>query len=133
MDKSALPSIKNDILASFIPFLKEKDGRFISRLEPVKLTHGLVLYEIGEQVRDVYFPNNALISLVTQMIDGKIVEVGLVGSDGMSGLTALMGEETSPERAIVQIPDGYARGAKRNQRRVHARRATARVAAPIYA
>jgi CRP-like cAMP-binding protein len=40
------------------------------------------------------------------MIDGKIVEVGLVGSDGMSGLTALMGEETSPERAIVQIPNG---------------------------
>jgi CRP-like cAMP-binding protein len=106
MDKSAPPLIKNDILASFVPLLNEEDGRFVSRLEPVELPHGSVLYEIGEQVRHVYFPNNALISLVTQMIDGKIVEVGLVGSDGMSGLTALMGEETSPERAIVQIPNG---------------------------
>lgn len=43
------------------------------------------------------------------MLDGKIVEVGLVGNDGMSGLTALMGEETSPERAIVQIPNGGTR------------------------
>lgn len=109
MDKSVLPLTKNDILAALVPFLNEEDGRFVSRLEPVELTHGLVLYEIGEQVRHVYFPNNALISLVTQMIDGKIVEVGLVGSDGMSGLTALMGEETSPERAIVQIPNGAMR------------------------
>jgi hypothetical protein len=80
-----------------------------SRLEPVKLTHGLVLYEIGEQVHYVYFPNNALISLVTQMLDGKVVEVGLTGNDGMSGLTALMSEGTSPERAIVQLPNGATR------------------------
>jgi CRP-like cAMP-binding protein len=40
------------------------------------------------------------------MTDGKVVEVGPIGNDGMSGLMALMGEETSPERAIVQIPNG---------------------------
>lgn len=43
------------------------------------------------------------------MTDGKIVEVGLIGKDGMSGLTALMSEGTSPERAVVQIPDGATR------------------------
>lgn len=106
MDKSALPTIKNKILASLLPFLNEEGERLRSRLEPVDLKHGAVLYEIGEQVRHVYFPNNALISLVTEMIDGKIVEVGLVGSDGMSGLSALLGEGTSPERAIVQLPNG---------------------------
>jgi CRP-like cAMP-binding protein len=57
----------------------------------------------------VYFPNHALISLVTQMTDGKIVEVGLIGKEGMSGLTALMSEGTSPERAVVQIPNGATR------------------------
>lgn len=106
MHESALPSVKNEILAAL---LKEGHGWLVSRLEPVKLPHGLVLYEMGQQVRHVYFPNNALISLVTEMSDGKIVEVGLVGNDGMSGLTALMGEETSPERAIVQIPNGGTR------------------------
>jgi CRP-like cAMP-binding protein len=106
MDKSALPTIKNKILASLVPFLNEEGKRLRSGLEPVDLKHGAVLYETGEQVRHVYFPNNALISLVTEMIDGKIVEVGLVGSDGMSGLSALLGEGTSPERAIVQLPNG---------------------------
>lgn len=106
MHESARPLVKNEILSAL---LKEDHGRLVSRLEPVKLPHGLVLYEMGHQVRHVYFPNNALISLVTQMSDGKIVEVGLVGNDGMSGLTALMGEETSPERAIVQIPNGGTR------------------------
>lgn len=67
---------------------------------------GLILYEIGDPIRHVYFPNNALISMVKQMTDGKVVEVGLIGNDGMSGLMAMMGEERSPERAIVQIPNG---------------------------
>ena len=43
------------------------------------------------------------------MLDGKVVEVGLIGNDGMSGLTALMSEGTSPERAIVQLPNGATR------------------------
>ena len=105
-DKSALPSIKNDILASLVPFLNDDGGSFVSRLEPVELKHATVLYETGEEVRHVYFPNNSLISLVTEMLDGRIVEVGLVGSDGMSGLTALLGEGTSPERALSNWQTG---------------------------
>ena len=64
---------------------------------------------MGGAVHHVYFPFNSLISLVTEMTDGRIIEVGLVGNDGMSGLTRLMGEETSPERALVQIADGGTR------------------------
>ena len=56
-----------------------------------------------------YFPSNAVISLVTQMNDGRIIEVGLVGSDGMTGLAALFGQRVSAERAIVQIPNSGAR------------------------
>src|SRR5688572_23895165 len=115
MHESALSSIKNKILASLS---KEEQARLVSHLEPVELPQGLVLYEIGEPIRHVYFPNNALISLVTLMTDGKIVEVGLIGNDGMSGLTALMSEGTSPDRALVQIPNGGTTcGSKRNQRR----------------
>lgn len=106
MHESALPSIKNEILAALS---KDELGRLEAHLEPCELPSGLVLYEIGEQVHYVYFPNNALISLVTQMLDGRVVEVGLIGKDGMSGLTALMSEGTSPERAIVQLPNGGTR------------------------
>jgi CRP-like cAMP-binding protein len=98
--------IKNDILNAL---LKEEHSRLLSHLKPVELLPGQVLYEMGQQVDYVYFPDNAVVSLVTQMLDGKIVEVGLVGNDGMTGLTALMGDETSVDRAIVQVPNGATR------------------------
>jgi CRP-like cAMP-binding protein len=83
--------------------------RLLPHLKSVSLPHGEVLYEAGGPVEYVYFPLNSLISLVTLMENGSTVEVGLVGNDGMSGISALMGEETSPERAIVQIADGGVR------------------------
>jgi CRP-like cAMP-binding protein len=106
MDQKSPSLIKNKILAAL------SDGeyqRLLPHLEEIDLPHGEVLYEMDGPVRYVYFPFNALISLVTQMTDGAIVEVGLIGNDGMSGVAALMGKETSPERAIVQIPNGGAR------------------------
>ena len=100
------PLLKNYILSA-LP--KEVHSRLLPYLKPVELQHSLVLYEMGQQVDYVYFPDNALVSLVRQMLDGKIVEVGLVGNDGMTGLSALMGEETSPDRAIVQVANGGTR------------------------
>lgn len=106
MDEKSPLSKKNRILAAL------SDGeyqRLAPHLEKVELRHAHVLYEMGGPVEYAYFPFNAMISLVTQMTNGSIVEVGLVGNDGMSGIAALMGKETSPERAIVQIPNGGAR------------------------
>ena len=105
MQESVHP-MKNDILSAL---LNEEHSRLLPHLKPVELPHAQVLYEIGQRVHYVYFPENAVVSLVTQMLDGKIVEVGLVGNDGMTGLTALMGDETSPDRAIVQVPNGATR------------------------
>src|SRR5688500_18845083 len=104
-DPSPSP-IKNKILAA----LPERDyQRVLADLEPVELHHGKVLYEIGDTIEYLYFPHNAMISLVTQMEDGKIVEVGLIGNDGVSGASALMGRQVSFERALIQIPNGGAR------------------------
>lgn len=97
---------QNHILAA-LP--KDDYERLLPHLEVVQLDHGQVLYEIDEVIGYLYFPSNAMISLVTQMADGKIVEVGIVGNDGMSGVSTLMGNKTSYERALVQIPDGGVR------------------------
>jgi CRP-like cAMP-binding protein len=98
--------IKNQILAN----LSEEESQRIQRhLERVDLAHGKILYEIGEPIRYVYFPLFSMISLVTQMSDGKIVEVGLVGNDGMSGISTIMGIKSSGDRAVVQIPNGAIR------------------------
>lgn len=97
---------KNQILAN----LSDKDyQRLRPHLELVDLNHGDVLYDMGDAIEFLYFPYNAMVSLVTQMEDGKIVEVGVVGTDGMTGISALMGNATSFDRALVQIPDSGVR------------------------
>jgi CRP-like cAMP-binding protein len=106
MSEASAPQSKNRILAALPHNVYQRLSPY---LKHVTLPHGEVLYEMGGAVEYAYFPFNALISLVTQMKDGSTIEVGLVGSDGMTGVTALMGEETSPDRAIVQIPDGGVR------------------------
>lgn len=94
---------KNCILAALPP---DRYQRLLPHLEPFEFAHGRVLYEIDGPIDYLYFPFGAMVSLVTQMWDGKIVEVGLVGRDGLTGLSALFGKNRSAERAIVQIPNG---------------------------
>jgi len=83
--------------------------RLVPHLESFDFAHGKIIYQIDEAINYCYFPFGAVVSLVTQMEDGKIVEVAVVGNEGMTGLAALLGQATSAERAIVQIPDGGVR------------------------
>jgi CRP-like cAMP-binding protein len=103
---SSISTTKNHLLAS----LPEAEyQRLQPHLEPFGFDHGKVLYEIDETIDYCYFPFAAVVSLVTQMADGKIVEVALVGNEGLTGLAFLLGQKTSSERAIVQIPNGGVR------------------------
>jgi CRP-like cAMP-binding protein len=106
MSTSSKSTIKNRLLAA----LPENEyQRLLPALEPFALEHGKILYEIDEPIKYIYFPFQAVVSLVTQMKDGKIVEVGLVGNEGVTGLAFLLGQKKSAERAIVQIPNGGVR------------------------
>ena len=101
-----LHTIQNSLLAA-LP--EEFYQRLSPHLEPIALENATVLYEMEAPIDYFYFPFNAVISLVTQMKDGRIVEVGLVGNEGMTGLAALFGQKVSAERAIVQISNGGTR------------------------
>jgi CRP-like cAMP-binding protein len=106
MSSISKPTIKNGLLAA----LPETEyHRLLPHLEPYEFQHGKVLYEMNEPIKYCYFPHGAVVSLVTQMSDGKIVEVALVGNEGVTGLAFLLGQKVSAERAIVQIPDGGVR------------------------
>jgi CRP-like cAMP-binding protein len=73
-------------------------------LEPVTLSRGEVLYEPGEAIRHVHFPQQSVVSLL-MLIDGHpAAEVGLVGREGMVGLPVALGIRGSPVRALVQEP-----------------------------
>jgi CRP-like cAMP-binding protein len=77
--------------------------RLLPQLESISLPLGASLYNSGESIGHVYFPEDALISLVTHMRDGATVEVGLIGRDGMVGIPVLLGDDIAFEAAVVQI------------------------------
>jgi CRP-like cAMP-binding protein len=64
--------------------------RLIPLLEPVSLAAGEHLAESGETTQHVYFPENSIISCHANMQDGKSTEVGMIGFDGLTGLSALL-------------------------------------------
>ena len=92
--------VKNELLAA-LP--RAAYLRLLPQLEPVSLPLGTGLYNSGESIEHVYFPEGALISLVTHMRDGATVEVGLIGRDGMVGIPVLLGDDIAFEAAVVQI------------------------------
>ncbi|MBW4515686.1 MAG: Crp/Fnr family transcriptional regulator [Timaviella obliquedivisa GSE-PSE-MK23-08B] len=76
-------------------------------LEPVTLPIHQVLYDVNEPIPYLYFPHSATVSLVYPMQEGAIIEVGVVGIEGMVGLPALLGGMTQTHRANVQV-EGWA-------------------------
>jgi CRP-like cAMP-binding protein len=97
---------RNKILAA----LPAKEyQRLLPRLTPVSLSLGETLYEKEGSIRHVYFPNSSVVSLVTHMDEGTSVEVGLIGGEGMVGLSVVMGDDVSQNHAVVQIADGAMR------------------------
>lgn len=76
--------------------------RLLASLEPVTLTFGEVLYEPGDAIKHVYFPNDSLVSLITLADRQLALEVGMVGSEGMVGVAFALGIGRSPIRALVQ-------------------------------
>jgi CRP-like cAMP-binding protein len=95
------PPIKNRILSS-LP--REDYERIVPHLKPVELPRGEVLYHTNERIEEVYFPLNAMLSLVSRMSDGANVEVGVVGYEGLGGLPYMLGAEKSPHEVMTQIP-----------------------------
>lgn len=86
-----------------IELLPRKDRQHLLAIcEPVDLVLSEVMGESGKRTRHVYFPIDATISLVTP-IDGKpVLEVGMVGREGMVGAELVLGVMTTPLHAVVQ-------------------------------
>lgn len=80
----------------------EEYERLLPHLEPISVSLGEVIYESGGYLSYVYFPANAIVSLLYTMQNGSTAEMGLVGNDGVLGIAIFMGGDTMPNRAIVQ-------------------------------
>jgi CRP-like cAMP-binding protein len=76
--------------------------RFSQKLEEVKLAYGKTIYEAGEVIRDVYFPESGVISLLAAFNGSSTTEVGIIGKEGIVGLPVFLEAKISINRTIVQ-------------------------------
>jgi CRP-like cAMP-binding protein len=98
--------LRNNILAA-LPNTEYEQLR--PHLQKIELRQGEILYHPGDRIDYVYFPLSGMISLVTLLKEGASVEVGVVGREGMCGISIVLGDDRSPSQAIVQIPNGATR------------------------
>ena len=76
--------------------------RWQPQLELVEMPLGQVLYEPGGTLSHVYFPSNAIVSLLYVMENGASAEIAVVGNEGIVGVSLFMGGGSTPSRAVVQ-------------------------------
>jgi CRP-like cAMP-binding protein len=94
------PSAQNRLLAA----LDAEDRQLLAaRLSPVTLEKGALLYDPGDMVDTVYFPDDCVISLMTLMESGAAIESATIGREGALGLMSAVSPRQSLSRAIVQV------------------------------
>lgn len=81
---------------------KNEYKRLLPKLKTVNLVLGDELYEPGGTIKYVYFPNDSIISLISELSETSWLEVGMVGNEGMAGLAVFMGVDSSSTHALVQ-------------------------------
>ena len=98
MDDSPDPR-QNFLLAALPPVEYQ---RWVPMLELVDMPLGQVLYESGLTLSHMYFPLDAIVSLLYVMENGSSAEIAVVGNEGLVGVSLFMGGDTTPSRAVVQ-------------------------------
>lgn len=99
MNSTAPSPLRNHLLAALSP---QVQARLFPYLEWVSLPLGKVLHESGDTMRYVYFPANAIVSLLYVMENGASAEISVVGNEGLVGIALFMGGESTLSRAVVQ-------------------------------
>jgi CRP-like cAMP-binding protein len=96
-----LATLKNRLLSA----LPSEDRALLTpHLSTVDLEKGRLLYDPGDLIDQVYFPNDCVISLMTLMESGAAIESAAIGREGALGLMAAVAPRQSLSRAIVQSP-----------------------------
>jgi CRP-like cAMP-binding protein len=100
-----LGAFSNALLSHLSP---ETIAGFSRHLEPVRFDIKLVLHEPEQRMQFAYFPESGMVSVVSIMDDGRSIEVGTVGREGMTGASILLSADRIPYQYYVQIAgNGY--------------------------
>lgn len=72
--------------------------------ELVTLRTRQAIYEPGAPIRDAYFPTTSMLSVVTRLKDGEMIEIGTVGREGTSAIPLIFGASTTANESYCQVP-----------------------------
>ncbi|PYS47327.1 MAG: Crp/Fnr family transcriptional regulator [Acidobacteria bacterium] len=100
MSGSPQPVNENRLLATLSV---EEYELLAPHLKPVSLSLSEILFRPEDYLERVYFLTTSIVSLLTELSDGNGMEVGLVGSEGMVGVSAILGGSET-KVATVQAP-----------------------------
>ena len=94
-------SVQNKILS----VLPDSEMDFLApHFERINLSPGDMIYQAGDSIPHIYFPNNGMISLLSVTEQGQTVEVGFTGFEGLVGTPVLLGQNEMPYQAMAQAP-----------------------------
>ena len=84
--------------------LSEKErNRLAPYFHPVELHLNQQLVEAGDLIASVYFLRDCVTSTIVDTAEGATIEVGLMGAEGMVGVSLLLGRSVSNTTVIVQM------------------------------
>jgi len=72
-------------------------------LRAVDLPRGMVLFEVGDAIEQVYFPYSGVVSLVVPLESGETIESAMIGRESLVGGSAALNGQVSVCKAVVQI------------------------------
>jgi CRP-like cAMP-binding protein len=75
-------------------------------LELMPLPVGLDVEFRGERAEHMYFIESGIVSIVAANGSGKQIEIGLIGREGITGLSVILGDDIANHSAYVQV-DGH--------------------------
>src|ERR1700724_2216437 len=99
-------ALSNQLLAALGP---ESRSRIDPHLQPVTLKLGAIVCEAGGLLKHAYFPQGAVLSLLTVLENGAAIETANMGREGAFGLFAAMYSRVSFNRCLVQLEGGMVR------------------------
>jgi CRP-like cAMP-binding protein len=74
------------------------------QLEPIPLPGSTCLVEPNTPIEYVYFLEQGIASVVATTPQGRRIEVGIIGPEGLTGTSVLLGTDRTPHECFVQTP-----------------------------
>ena len=94
------PPTQNSLLAALS---REEYERLLPDLEPVALQQGSIVHRADERDKYVYFLTAGIVSQLYVIENGAEAEFAVTGSEGVIGISSLLGGESMPSQAVVTI------------------------------